>query len=91
MRDKGKEINLSGLEFAEIGVNGDDEKADGPDFGGYRGLFASFKTLLERVAQKSPTVTLTFVPQRPEQELVLAPTCPRKHCTTRAANRADHK
>ena len=71
MRDKGKEINLSGLEFAEIGVNGDDEKADGPDFGGYRGLFASFKALFGKQGRSEiASVTLTVIPQRPELELV---------------------
>ena len=43
--DKENEINPSGRKFAKIGVNGDDEKADGPDYGGYCGLFASFKAL----------------------------------------------
>ena len=46
VRDKGKDVNPLGRKFAKIGVNGDDEKADGPDYGGYCGLFASFEALL---------------------------------------------
>ena len=71
MCDKGKEINPSGRDFAEIGVNGDDEKADGPDYGGYCGLFASFKALLQKEGRSEiASVTLTGVTETGVPELV---------------------
>ena len=69
--DKGKEINPSGRDFAEIGVNGDDEKADGPDYGGYCGLFASFEALLrKRVHQNRSKAVSTVLPEIAVVELV---------------------
>ena len=60
--DEENEINHSGRKFAKIGVNGDDEKADGPDYGGYCGLFASFEALLQKQGRSEiASVTLTGV------------------------------
>ena len=72
VRDKGKDVNPSGRKFAKIGVNGDDEKADGPDYGGYCGLFASFKALLQKEGRSEiASVTLTGVTETGVPELVL--------------------
>ena len=76
MCDKGKEINPSGRDFAEIGVNGDDEKADGPDYGGYCGLFASFEALLRKQGRSEiASVTLTGLTETGVSELVCSCDC----------------
>ena len=70
--DEENEINHLGRKFAKIGVNGDDEKADGPDYGGYCGLFASFKAFLQKEGRSEiASVTLTGVTETGVPELVL--------------------